>query len=344
MTITNPGQPSPFDQPLVVTETQPSGAIATWVFKPSTQNDYNQLLAEWQGQLRAEQSASQAAQLAAQDAGPCSVGATGHDERLFFTGPHRHEWCQGLLGAQRLTTDEISSSVGTRGGFVPFPTAVPGGDKQLCQVNLHDAQATVYDSGGNRLGTNACAVLQRLSASGTTNQWENWDKVMGLLDGMGKVNSATSALAKATNFGPVLDSYKSAWKSMQDAYAKEQADAKVVPLSCSQKYTVQSDSYSVQSGLYSVQSAGYSMQNAQRSVADARPALAVGLDALDGAIKTSPPGAVQDARAVSDAGQKQLAATDAATDDAKQNAHTFDDEADALNQQAAALVNGLSCK
>jgi hypothetical protein len=315
---------------LVVTETQASGAIATWVFKPSTQNTYNQVLAQWQGQLRADYVQAQAAAEAARQAGPCQVRVDGHDALIVFSGGARHDWCNGVLQATK---------------YHYLPVSIPIGQRELvCQTDLTNAHVEVYDSGGHIIGSDACAVLKRMHASNGPTDWLTWNAAQAVVDSLEKTKSTTAALKKATDFGSILATYARDWQSMQDKWAKEQADAKKTPLTCGQKGIVEGDAGIVSGARGIVEGAHGVFEAKQQSVAGARTDLVGASGALDAAIKASPAAAVQDAQSVSDAAHQQLDASDAAVQDAKSKVSAFDDEAKALDQTATAFAKGLACQ
>jgi hypothetical protein len=325
--ITQPYDPLHPEQPIVVTQTQPDGRVSTWEFRPSTQNDYNRLLNEWQQALQADHARDLAAAAAAREAGPCTVGVQGHDERITFSGDERHNWCSMLPRTTKYQYTTLDPAAGLQ---------------VVCTVAVKGAQATVLDSGGKAIGTDACRVLQKFGPSAAA-EARTWDATQIVLDNLDKVKTATGDLAQATaGFGGVLSDYGKDLQNLQRSMATAQADAAKAK-SASDCGTVRADAGGVRADLGSFRATDGSLRSAQQQVTTARQALAKSLAILDDATKAGPtPALMADAQAIAADAHQQLDTSDAAASDAQTKSTAYGDQSKSLGQQAADLATACS--
>jgi LysM repeat protein len=321
--------------PIIVTQADKTGHISTWVFNPSTQNEFNEMLAQWQQTLQAEYMA-----------GPCVVGIKGHDANITFIGPQAQAWCAAL---------ETNSSY----KYVRLSTE-PNSMHIVCEVAIDGGQVRVRDTGGQVIAADIC---EQLKAFGGDPPPANWDITKSVLlandtlaDALTSLENNVEELKQDTSFETVLDKYAELLAQMQVDYQKEQdVGSKSLPY-CQNQIDAQNASYQVENGLYSVKNNDYALdnlgatlQNDLDNVTTNIAAVQTKLKELQAAVFANKMGyplpryTEDDIDTSLATAQAQVDSSSKALNDARVKAASFDKQAADLAQSARQLAASIKC-
>ena len=206
---------------ILVTSPTSTGAIQTATFKPSTQNEFNSLLAQWQQELRAQYAG-----------GPCSIGVQGHNANFTFTGPNAQTWCARLL-----------QSTGYQ--YLRLAGPLPGKMDRVCTVQLDGAVVVAQDTGGHDIAGDVCNQLRNMAAGPVNADWDTaqaaasaQDKtILALSDqlrqAIATVRDQTGALKDADSTAKsAAKETQGVLTTMQKDLATEKKDAATKPMTC----------------------------------------------------------------------------------------------------------------
>jgi hypothetical protein len=265
----------------------PSGRIETLSFSRASQNQFNNLLAEWQQQLKAQYLG-----------GPCLLSVKGHLATVAFSGIKAHEWCDSLAQNVNYAMQPVRTETAS--------TAL------VCTVQLTDAIARVQDAGGQDYGRDICRQLSNMSQLSPGADWKvvqnNADRIQSLSAALAKaiadVQKQTKAIEPAlTQTRSHANEQKDALNTMRSHLNEMKSHGAVRPMTCYQANQVVRYDYE-QSLRYDLeQNLGYErsqldsamseatqlLSNGDKSIVAARQASQALADAIRNNSSPSPP-------------------------------------------------------
>jgi hypothetical protein len=238
----------------------PSGRIETLIYARASQNQFNNMLSEWQEQLKA-----------AYLAGPCVLSVKDHDATVAVMGTQAHAWCDSLA---RNVTYALQ-----RTRAEPTSTAL------VCTVQLSDAVARVRDTGGQNYGRDICRQLGNMAQLSPGDDWQAVQTAAQQVQALGtalanaiaEVQKQTKALAPAlVQARSHLPKEQAILKTMHSHLDAMKSHAAVRPMTCYQaNQTVRYD-YE-QTLRYDLdQSLGFERRQLSSAVSDINQLLATG--------------------------------------------------------------------